>query len=55
MCRYFTDWLTEHYNVTNVSQINGEMFRNYMKYDKRRYGNHPFINAEYTHPTEKAE
>jgi integrase/recombinase XerD len=27
MWRYFTDWLTEHYN-------------------KRRYGNHPLINAD---------
>ncbi|GGE80517.1 integrase/recombinase XerD [Priestia taiwanensis] len=49
MWRYFTEWLTGNYEVTYVDEIETEVFRNYinyMKYDKKRYDGHKFIDAD---------
>ncbi|MGO1061093.1 tyrosine-type recombinase/integrase [Planococcus sp. FY231025] len=50
MWRYFTDWLTTNYDdIQYVSDLTVDHFRNYinyMRYDKERYGNHPFITTK---------
>ncbi|MEK5107238.1 tyrosine-type recombinase/integrase [Cytobacillus sp. FSL K6-0129] len=48
MWGYFTDWLNDNYEVKNVDELNAEVFRNYinfMKYDKRKYDGHKYIDA----------
>jgi integrase/recombinase XerD len=50
MWRYFTDWLAENYEEINyVSDLTVDVFRNYinyMRFDKERYGNHPYITTK---------
>lgn len=49
MWRYFTDWLVENYEVDYISDLTPEVFRNYinyMKYDKKKYDGHAFIDSE---------
>ncbi|MFY4775527.1 tyrosine-type recombinase/integrase [Metabacillus sp. RGM 3146] len=50
MWRYFTEWLAENYpEVENLDEVETDMIRNYinwMKYDKRKYTGHKFINAD---------
>ena len=49
MWRYFTDWLLVNYEVDFIDEISTDMIRNYinyMKYDKRKYSGHKFIDAE---------
>ncbi|MCA1027844.1 tyrosine-type recombinase/integrase [Cytobacillus kochii] len=48
MWGYFIDWLNDNYEVKNVDELNAEVFRNYinfMKYDKRKYDGHKYIDA----------
>lgn len=49
MWGYFVKWLNDNYEIETVDEITTEMIRNYinwMKYDKRRYSGHKFINSE---------
>ncbi|WP_303393922.1 phage integrase SAM-like domain-containing protein [Bacillus thuringiensis] len=49
MWGYFTDWLLDNYEVEYFDELTAEMFRNYinyMKYDKKRYEGHKFIDAD---------
>ncbi|WP_203334381.1 tyrosine-type recombinase/integrase [Planococcus beigongshangi] len=50
MWRYFTDWLAENYeDITYVNDLTVDVFRNYinyMRFDKERYGNHPYITTK---------
>lgn len=49
MWEYFTDWLNDNYEVDYINDLTAEVFRNYinyMKYDKRKYSGHKYINAE---------
>lgn len=48
MWGYFIDWLNDNYEVKNFDELNAEVFRNYinyMKYDKRKYDGHKYIDA----------
>ncbi|MEA1010439.1 MULTISPECIES: phage integrase SAM-like domain-containing protein [Bacillus cereus group] len=45
----FTDWLLDNYEVKYIDELTTETFRNYinyMKYDKKRYEGHKFIDAD---------
>lgn len=49
MYGYFTKWLEDNYEIETVDQLGVDVFRNYihyMKYDKRKYDGHKFINYE---------
>jgi integrase/recombinase XerD len=49
MWRYFTELLLENYEATYIDELTTEVFRNYinyMKYDKKRYDGHKFIDVE---------
>lgn len=49
MWGYFTDWLFDNYEINTVDELDADVFRNYinyMKYDKRKYSGHKFIDAE---------
>jgi integrase/recombinase XerD len=49
MWRYFTDWLFENYEIETVDELDADVFRNYinfMKYDKRKYDGHKYIDAD---------
>ncbi|OTW88941.1 tyrosine-type recombinase/integrase [Bacillus thuringiensis serovar sumiyoshiensis] len=49
MWGYFTDWLLDNYEVEYIDELTIETFRNYinyMKYDKKRYEGHKFIDAD---------
>ncbi|MFS0647042.1 tyrosine-type recombinase/integrase [Siminovitchia sp. 179-K 8D1 HS] len=49
MFRYFTDWLLDNYEVEFVDELSPDVFRNYinyMKYDKRKYTGHKYIDAD---------
>lgn len=49
MWGYFTDWLNDNYEIQYIDELNSDHFRNYinyMKYDKRRYDGHKYINYE---------
>ncbi|WML32542.1 tyrosine-type recombinase/integrase [Neobacillus sp. OS1-32] len=48
MWGYFTDWLFANYEVKTVDELEADVFRNYinfMKYDKKRYDGHKYIDA----------
>lgn len=48
MWRYFTDWLSANYEVEMLDELNADVFRNYinyMKYDKRKYDGHKYIDS----------
>ncbi|MFZ3577403.1 hypothetical protein [Virgibacillus sp. DJP39] len=49
MWEYFTKWLNENYEVDYVNELSAEEFRNYinyMKYDKRKYAGHKYIDGD---------
>jgi integrase/recombinase XerD len=49
MWGYFIDWLNENYDIQYVGELETEVFRNYinyMKYDKKKYAGHKFIDAD---------
>lgn len=49
MYGYFTDWLSENYKIEYVDELSPSIFRNYinyMKYDKRKYSGHKYIDSE---------
>ncbi|MBT2682627.1 tyrosine-type recombinase/integrase [Bacillus sp. ISL-37] len=49
MWGYFTGWLFANYELETVDELSVEHFRNYinyMKYDKRKYDGHKFIDAD---------
>lgn len=49
MWGYFTDWLNDNYEVEYIDDLTPEVFRNYinyMKYDKRKYTGHKYIDSE---------
>lgn len=48
MWGYFTDWLFASYEVNTMDELDADVFRNYinyMKYDKRRYDGHKYIDS----------
>ncbi|MFC0850948.1 tyrosine-type recombinase/integrase [Halalkalibacter oceani] len=49
MWRYFVSWLTSNYEVETVDEVSTDIVRNYvnyMKYDKRKYDGHKFIDSD---------
>ncbi len=48
MFGYLTKWLAENYDFTYIDEITTEVIRNYinyMKYDKRKYSGHKYIDS----------
>ncbi|NYV68829.1 tyrosine-type recombinase/integrase [Bacillus sp. Gen3] len=49
MFGYFTKWLHNNYDITYVDELTPEIFRNYinyMKYDKKKYDGHKYIDSD---------
>ncbi|MGG4467242.1 tyrosine-type recombinase/integrase [Paenibacillus alvei] len=49
MWRYFSEWLDDNYEIESVDQLTIDMIRNYihyMKYDKKKYTGHKYIDAD---------
>lgn len=49
MWRYFTEWIEDNYEIETVDQLTIDMIQNYihyMKYDKKKYTGHKYIDAD---------